>query len=56
MKIKQTRSRIRTTKVQKDALNALGLRKLNRVIDVDDTPVNRGNLRIVRHLVEVVSE
>jgi len=56
MKIKQTRSRIRATKAQKDVLNALGLRKLNRIIDVEDTPVNRGNLRIVRHLVEVVEE
>ena len=56
MKIKQTRSRIRTTKAQKDALNALGLRKLNRIMDVEDTPVNRGNLRIVRHLIEVVEE
>lgn len=56
MKIKQTRSRIRTTKAQKDALNTLGLRKLNRIIDVEDTPVNRGNLRIVRHLIEVVEE
>lgn len=56
MKVKQVRSRIRTTKVQKDALNALGLRKLNRIVEVDDTPVNRGNLRVVRHLVEVVEE
>lgn len=56
MKIKQTRSRIRATKAQKDALNALGLKKLNRVIEIDDTPVNRGNLRIVRHLIEVVAE
>lgn len=56
MKIKQTRSRIRATKAQKDALNALGLTKLNRIIEIADTPVNRGNLRIVRHLIEEVEE
>ena len=56
MKIKQTRSRIRTTKAQKDALYALGLRTLNRILDVEDTPVTRGILRIVRHLIEVVEE
>lgn len=56
IKIKQIRSRINCPKDQKDALNALGLKKLNRVIEVEDTPSVRGNMHKVRHLIEVVNE
>lgn len=56
MKVKQIRSRIGASKAQKNALNALGLRKLNRIVEIEDTPVNRGNLRVVRHLIDFVEE
>lgn len=56
IKIKQVRSRIRCPKDQKAALDALGLKKLNNVVEVADTPAVRGNVHKVRHLVEIVEE
>lgn len=38
IKIKQVRSRIGAPKDQKRTLDALGLRKLNRVVEKEDTP------------------
>ncbi|MDO5035812.1 MAG: 50S ribosomal protein L30 [Porphyromonas sp.] len=56
IKIKQIRSRIRCPKDQKAALNALGLKKLHNVVEVEDNPSVRGNIQKVRHLIEVVEE
>lgn len=56
IKIKQIRSSINCPKDQKDALSALGLKKLNRVIEVEDIPAVRGNMHKVRHLIEIVNE
>ncbi|MDR3128831.1 MAG: 50S ribosomal protein L30 [Tannerellaceae bacterium] len=53
LKIKQIKSRIRCPKDQKRTLDALGLRKLNRVVEHDDTPSIRGMLEKVKHLVIV---
>ena len=49
--IKQVRSRIKCPKVQKRTFDALGLRKLNRVVEHDDTPSIRGMIEVVKHLV-----
>jgi large subunit ribosomal protein L30 len=38
---------------QKDTVRALGLRKLNQTIIQDDTPVIRGMIHKVSHLVSV---
>ncbi len=54
IKIKQVRSRIRRPKNQKLNLDALGLRKMNQVVELQDTPQIRGIVYKVRHLVEVV--
>lgn len=54
IKIKQVRSRIRCPKVQKQTLDALGLRKMHQVVELQDTPSIRGMIRAVNHLVEVV--
>lgn len=51
IRIKQVRSRIKCPKVQKRTLDALGLRKLNRVVEHDDTPSIRGMIEVVKHLV-----
>lgn len=51
IRIKQIRSRIKCPKVQKRTLDALGLRKLNRVVEHDDTPSIRGMIEVVKHLV-----
>ena len=53
-KIKQVRSRIRRPKNQKLTLDALGLKKLNQVVEHEDTPQIRGMVAKVSHLVEVV--
>ena len=52
-KIKQERSRIKCPKVQKRTLDALGLRKMNRVVEHEDTPSIRGMVEVVKHLVSV---
>jgi large subunit ribosomal protein L30 len=54
IKIKQVRSRIRCPKVQKQTLDALGLRKMHQVVELQDTPSIRGMVRAVSHLVEIV--
>lgn len=54
IKIKQVRSRIRRPKNQKLTLDALGLKKLNQVVEHKDTPQIRGMVAKVSHLVEVV--
>ncbi|MDD2245773.1 MAG: 50S ribosomal protein L30 [Proteiniphilum sp.] len=54
IKIKQTKSRIGAPKDQKKTLDALGLTKMNRVVEHKDTPSVRGLIRKVNHLVTVV--
>ena len=53
IKIKQVRSRIKCPKVQKRTLDTLGLRKLNRVVEHEDSPSIRGMIEVVKHLVLV---
>lgn len=53
IKIKQVRSRIKCPKVQKRTLDALGLRKLNRVVEHEDSRSIRGMIEVVKHLVLV---
>ncbi len=54
IKIKQIRSRIGAPKDQKRTLDALGLRKLNRVVEKEDTPTIRGMVNKVNHLVVII--
>lgn len=54
IKVKQVRSRINSPKDQKQTLDALGLRKLNRVVEINDNPAIRGMIKKVSHLVEIV--
>ena len=54
IKIQQTKSRIGAPKDQKRTLDALGLTKLNHIVEKEDTPVLRGMIRKVHHLVTVV--
>lgn len=51
IKIKQVKSRIKSPKDQKATLDALGLKKLNRVVEHEDTPAIRGMVNKVKHLV-----
>ena len=54
IKIQQTKSRIGAPKDQKRTLDALGLKKMNHVVEKEDTPALRDMIRKVRHLVTVV--
>ena len=54
IKIKQIKSRIGAPIDQKRTLLALGLRKISQVVEVEDTPSNRGMVRKVHHLVNVI--
>jgi large subunit ribosomal protein L30 len=53
IKIKQVKSRIKCPKVQKLTLDALGLKKLNRVVEHEATPAILGMVEKVKHLVSV---
>ena len=53
IKIKQVRSRIKCPKDQKRTLDALGLRKMNRVVEHEATPSIMGMIEKVKHLVSV---
>ena len=54
IKIKQTGSPIRRPASQRATLVGLGLNKINRVSELEDTPEVRGMIRSVRHMVEIV--
>jgi len=54
IKIKQVKSRIRIPKVQKQTLDSLGLRKMNVVVEHEETPQILGMIAKVNHLVEIV--
>ncbi len=53
LKIKQTGSPIRRTPDQRATLIGLGLNKMHRTVEVDDTPEVRGQVKKVQHLVAV---
>lgn len=54
IKIKQVRSTIKRPKRQKDTIKALGLTKLNQVVEKESTPQILGMIDKVKHLVVVV--
>jgi large subunit ribosomal protein L30 len=53
LKIKYVKSAIGYNVRQKRTIRALGLRHLGDMIEQDDTPVIRGMIQKVRHLVQV---
>jgi large subunit ribosomal protein L30 len=53
IQIKQVKSRIGRPERQKRTLDALGLRKLNHQVVLEDTPDVMGMVNAVRHLVVV---
>lgn len=55
IKIKQVKSRINRPARQKRTLDALGLRKMNQVVEMEDTPQVLGMINQVRHLVQVTN-
>jgi large subunit ribosomal protein L30 len=51
--VKKVKSAINRTQRQKRILESLGLRKMNQVVEHDDTPSIRGMVVKVQHLVSV---
>ena len=53
LSITQIRSDINTNPSQRGTLAALGLGKIGRKVERDDSPQLQGQLKVVSHLVEV---
>ena len=56
IKLTQTGSPIRRTKDQRATLVGLGLNKMHKTVELDDTPSVRGMVNKVRHMVKVDGE
>ncbi|WP_419251722.1 50S ribosomal protein L30 [Caulobacter sp. ErkDOM-YI] len=54
VKVRQTGSPIRRNATQRATLAGLGLNKLGRESELEDTPSIRGMIRKVQHLLEIV--
>ena len=54
IKVKQIGSAIRRHHTQRETLLGLGLNKIGRTKDLPDTPMTRGMINKVKHLVRVV--
>jgi len=54
IKIKQIGSPIRRPRVQRQILIGLGLNKMHKVVELQDTPEVRGAIAKLPHMVEVV--
>jgi large subunit ribosomal protein L30 len=54
LKIRQKKSVIGKSKDQKNTVKCLGFRRLNQIIEVENTPSIRGMVKKVIHLVEVL--
>jgi large subunit ribosomal protein L30 len=53
LKIRQVRSTNGTNPNQKATLEALGLGRIGKAVELEDSPQLQGQIRVVSHLVEV---
>ena len=54
--VKQIRSPIRRPEVQRNILKGLGLNKINKVSELNDTPSIRGMINKIPHLVQILDK
>jgi large subunit ribosomal protein L30 len=54
LRVKQTKSEIGYDQRQRATLRGLGLRRMNQIVEVEDTPAVRGMIDKVRHLIVLV--
>ena len=54
IKIQQIRSRIGRPQDQKRTLDALGLKKMNQVVEHNLTPQIQGMLKKINHLIKII--
>tara|TARA_B100001769_G_scaffold228059_1_gene189739 strand:- start:425 stop:610 length:186 start_codon:yes stop_codon:yes gene_type:complete len=53
LKIRQIKSPIGYKKKAKSTLTALGLKKINQVVEHNDTPQIRGMLNVINYLIRI---
>ncbi|MGH0036906.1 MAG: 50S ribosomal protein L30 [Myxococcota bacterium] len=56
VRIKQVKSEIGYTRRQRDTLKGLGIRRMNQVVEREDTPAVRGMINKVAHLIVVLED
>ncbi|MBK4214908.1 50S ribosomal protein L30 [Paracoccus caeni] len=54
--VKQIGSPIRRPAIQRETLKGLGLNKMNRTRELEDTPAVRGMVNKISHLVTIIEE
>ena len=54
--VKQIGSPIRRPAIQRETLKGLGLNKMNRTRELEDTPAIRGMVAKIPHLVTIIEE
>ena len=54
--VKQIRSPIRRPDVQRKILKGLGLNKMNKISELNDTPSIRGMINKINHLVKIIEK
>jgi large subunit ribosomal protein L30 len=54
LKLKLVRSVISTTRYQREVVRGLGLRRINHIVERDDTREIRGMIDKVKHLVQIM--
>ena len=54
--VKQIRSPIRRPEVQRKILKGLGLNKINKASELNDTPSIRGMINKIPHLVQILDK
>ncbi len=54
IKLKQVGSPIRRPESQRKVLVGLGLNKMHREVELEDTPEIRGMIQKVRHMVDII--
>jgi len=56
IRVRQFKSGIGYAKDQKATLRGLGLRRINQVVELEDTPSIRGMVNKITHLVRIEAE
>ena len=56
VRVKQVKSEIGYNRRQRATLRGLGLRRINHVVELEDTPSVRGMIYKVRHIVLVLED
>ena len=54
IKVQQVKSRIHAPQRQKATLDTMGLKKLNQLVELEDTASNRSLIQNVHHQVKVI--